>query len=241
MAYSVSVDVFDRISQKVCTKQNSVRAHEYLLKTRKLDSTKFKAVPFLTSDLSSFCLAFNFKDDWLSDSLFFPIFDLTDTLIGFDIRYTGSLDYRTRYYKLKKPESSLFNYNCKALLSDSKYLFVCEGVLDLETLSLILDKSKLGFSFDLISPLTCLSNPNYISLLLSSFENIVFCYDNDSAGINSINKIKNFVKKEDLSKVFFLNYIGKDISDSYRFLGESKLYTAISKLQFDFSLNCYYK
>ena len=234
MSYSLAQSTLDLLSKKIITRENAKRAREYISEKRNLDPSKFLYTPFLTSDLSKFVQTNSsiFYKDWLSDSLYFPITSAFDPnlLIGFDVRYVGSSTERTRYYKIKVDKSSLFCYNSKSLFEKKEILFVCEGILDLETLRFLNSEFNQFSSSSYISPLTCLTNPNYLNLLLMSYFKIVICYDNDQAGNNSKKKIMNYVKNENLKSVYFLDYLGKDLNDAYKTLPISFLKNSLERL-----------
>ena len=230
MAYKISFSNLEKLFNKLNTIENINNAKEYI-KSRKLDSSNFKYTPYLSSDLSTFVKINSeiYKEDWLSDSLFFPIVDIDKNLIGFDVRYLGQNEERIRYYKLKESSASLFNYNSSSILEKAEYLFVCEGVIDLESLSYCIKDSYFS-EYSLISPLTCLTNFKYLELLLMCKKQIVICYDNDSAGIKAKEKIKTFCKENKISNINYLNYLGKDINESLIRYGKEYLINQVNSL-----------
>lgn len=238
MAYSLAQTTLDLLSKKVCTKENQERASKYLKEKRKLIAEDFLYTPFYTSNLSKFVENNRsiFWQDWLSDSLYFPIVSLNkEKLIGFDVRYLGKDPSRTRYYKIKVEDCTFFNYNSKSIFEENSTLFLTEGIIDLETLRVILKKAKFG-PYSIISPLTCLTNPEYLKILLFSFTRIIICYDNDDAGNKAKSKIKAFAKKEDLKDFFFLDFLGKDINENYKALSSNFLLQGINRIKFELSV-----
>lgn len=235
MSYTLVQSTLDLLSKKILTKENAERAKDYINQKRKLDSTKFLYTPFVTGDLSKFVESNQsiFYKDWLSDSLYFPITSFkSKEVIGYDVRYLGKNPDRTRYYKIKVDNSSLFCYNTRCLFEKKELLFVTEGVFDLETLRHIINQSQIFSSYTALSPLTCLTNPNFLKLLLMSFKKIIICYDNDDAGNNAKKKIMKFIKNEGLQHVFFLDHLGKDLNDAYRTLPISFLNNSLERLNY---------
>jgi len=233
MAYALSQDLLKLCSSKICTTENKERAISYIGEKRKLNSANFKYVPFLTGNLSKFVSVNSsvFSKDWLSDSLYFPITSIEDNkLIGFDVRYTGNDPERTRYYKFKVENSSLFNYNSKSLFESKEVLFVYEGVIDLETLDFCLQTQNQFKSYSHISPLTCLTNFNYFKCLLCSYSHLVIVYDNDEAGQKAISRIRNWMELENINNIHFLTYLSKDINDAYKIMGQDHLFKALDRL-----------
>lgn len=224
MSYAITKHTLDRLHNKLNNIENINRAKDYLSSIRKVSIDKFKSIPFFSGDLSSYVNANNeiYSEDWLSNSIFFPIHSIEKDLIGFDVRYLGSLEDKLRYYKIKVNNASLFNYNVSSLLDTNKFIFVFEGVIDLESINSIIDKTLFN-DVSLISPLTCLSNFKYFELLLYCKSNIVICYDCDEAGLKSKNKIKTFCKENNIHNIFYLEFLGKDVNDSLCRYGQQHL------------------
>lgn len=233
--YSISNLILDLLINKICTKENSLSANKFIQQNRKLNSFNFLEIPYLTQDISKFVELNNgiLKKDWLSHSLFFPIRSLKeDKIIGFDVRYIGESKDRTRYYKIKLENSSLFNYGVKDYLKLNSSVIITEGVFDLETLRHVFKES----SFSFLSPLTCTYSPSYLEFLLCSFDNLIFAYDNDSAGEIARFKIKKFASENQISNIHFLSFLGKDINDSFVNLGDFSLVNGLKSLELKKSL-----
>ncbi len=228
--YNISNPILELLSNKICTDNNYKKAKEYLKSKRGLNSDLFKYRPFLTGDVSKF-VEMNeslFKNDWLSDSIFFPLYSIENSkLIGFDVRYVGGDSNRTRYYKIKLNDSKFFNYGAEDIFKNNKIAFICEGVIDLETLRCITLYSN-DYSF--LSPLTCLTNKDYLETLLCCFEYVVIAYDNDSSGTSAKSKIKKFKQDNSLENILFLNFLGKDINESFLHLGEFSVKNGVKEL-----------
>ena len=247
MSYNISKEILELLNIKIQTEKNYLNAKNYLLTNRKLKIETFKEKPYLTENLSRFVELNSsiFKHDWLSESLFFPIVefnpnDTSNNIIGYDVRYIGKNKDRTRYYKIKAEGSRLFNYNAKDIFNKNDTVYVCEGIIDLETLNSILKKQNKN-NYSIISPLTCLTNVDYIKLLLYSFKNVIIVYDNDTPGMNAKSKLKAFKTSEKLSNLHFFNYLGKDINDSYKTLGEYSILNGVQEIDFEMSKNKFIK
>ena len=168
-----------------------------------------------------------YENYWLlADCLFIPVTDFRDpsnkTLAGFDVRYLGKSEKRSRYIKLKKNSVTPLVYGVD---EPTDPLFVTEGAIDAEVFR------QLGYSA--VSSLTSLSSPRWMAFLLSfSPGKILLAYDNDSQGEKATNHLMDMVSySEDLStKVGVFRYRCHDPNDAMALLGWSYLEEQI-KLQ----------
>ncbi len=144
--------------------------------------------------------------DKLQNRVIFPIYNIYNKIVAFGGR-SIFLKYKNKYINscsnlfFKKKNclyglNNIKNFNCKL-----KRIIVVEGYLDVVSLF------KSGF-FYVVGLLGSNISENQIRILYLYTENIVFCYDGDNSGLNSIKKtiklISNYITENRKSYFIFL-------------------------------------
>lgn len=195
---------------------------ERYLKSRGLNPSLIRGKWLVSgSDVSPFM---RFKDKYppqiFTDSVYIPIYDIGDasgeTLLGFDVRYIGSVSGRLRYHKFRSDNRSPLIYGLHDAL-DSRHIFVTEGAADAEAIRVC--------GFAAISPLTALKTPRFLQFLYALGSKVYLAYDNDKDGKSATEKlimgvIGDVSARERIKAV---SYSGKDPNWALQNLGVTHL------------------
>ncbi|KEZ24059.1 DNA primase [Ureaplasma diversum] len=155
---------------------------------------------FGTNDLGNWSLlSLNETGEWndfFKNRIIFPICDPYNNIVGFSARSVGN--YTPKYLNSKdsdvfKKQELLYNFNNVLKLSEqetNKIIIIVEGFMDAIALY------KVGIK-NVVATMGVALTTNHLELLLKhQFKNIIFCFDNDQAGIsttiNQINKLADY-------------------------------------------------
>jgi len=221
------MEFIDQLANVIYSKEGIERANEYI-SSRGINPDQLEFPCAYTDHVEA--RFWRFKEKYppylFTNSLYIPIVDIMDSkrLIGFDIRYNGNSDKRTKWYKLKRNEGDTLIYNFEEFKKNlEKPILVVESALDVETIR------GLGLEVTCISFLTAMSNLNSILFLYAMSEKVYYMYDNDSSGSSAISRIlKNISFNTDVMKNFtFISYRGGDPNDAINVFGSEYLKNAI--------------
>jgi hypothetical protein len=199
----------DRLSQLVYTKEGIDKANTYIT-SRGLDPSKLRYPCTISGSNETLFNEFSslYPINIFINSLYIPIVDVEDPthLVGFDVKYLGVSNFRTRFHKFKITPDTLMLYFSKNIdtIKTDEPIVVTESFLDAVTIE------QLGYT--VISPLTALNNLKFCLLLYAISDRIFFMYDNDDTGRKAIQKImRNISLDIELQKCFKpIIYSGKD-------------------------------
>lgn len=128
--------------------------------------------------------------DKFRDRIIFPIFDISDRVIGFTGRILNKDDNRPKY--LNSPENIIFRkrYNLYGLNIAKKHIKEKNEVIVVEGTTDVINSNRVGVG-NIVAPLgTSLTNEQL--LLIKRFTNVVcFAFDNDTAGRNALIRSSN--------------------------------------------------
>jgi DNA primase len=219
---------------------HSERAMSYMLRVRKLskkvarDTYYMGYAPNSWNGLTQHLRSLNFSDenilksglakrndkgvlyDFFRDRLVVPILDVRNNFIAFGGR---ALDNDTKPKYLNSPDTpvfkkseNLFSLNlAKKSVSKSRYFILAEGYMDVIALY------QGGFTNAVASLGTSLT-PEQVSLIKRYADEVIVCYDSDSAGINATNRaiglLLNGSTDKEL-KIRVLRMVGAKDPDEY--------------------------
>ena len=131
--------------------------------------------------------------DLFKNRIMFPVRDKANHVIAFSGRIFNGEQDQAKY--INSPETVIFEKNksiyhidkAQSKILKSKRIILHEGQMD------VIAATKAGFSEAVCSMGTALTN-NQLKLLHEFSDNIVLCYDGDSAGINAMVKSIKLIK-----------------------------------------------
>jgi hypothetical protein len=217
------MEFIDQIANIIYSKENIDRANEYIL-SRGINPNQLAFPYTCTSSLEAHFWRFREKYPpyLFIDSLYIPIVDIRDgkTLVGFDIRYNGTSDKRTRWHKFKRRDEDIFIYNFQEFKKNLDWpVLIVESALDVETIR------SLGLNITCISFLTAISHIRSVLFLYAMGSKIFYMYDNDSSGSSAISRILKTISfnTEVMNNFTFISYRGKDPNGALEMMGSSYL------------------
>lgn len=165
--------------------------------------------PYLTSRNIDDTLKNKFLIRWDKEekALFAPIFDLDGRIIANYRRYKTPKLSKCKYSKNFKTSKSLYGLHLHA---GQETILITEGINDcLSTYVNLLELNLL----DSILPVSCYSSTNFNNYLLNlilkrNIKNIILFFDNDKAGLNGIENVKEIFhkKKRIFTKLFMPDF-----------------------------------
>ncbi|RMD77323.1 DNA primase [Candidatus Dojkabacteria bacterium] len=175
--------------------------------------SKFKIgfAPDGYTNLKQFLNAKNFKDEELVEfglvvkrngkfidkfrnRLVQPIFSLKGQVIGFSGRYIGNIKEAPKY--LNSPETLVFKKNenlyslfhSKRSILENSEVIIVEGNID------VLSSHKVGVC-NIVAPLGTSFTETQAQILKRYTDKVIFCFDNDSAGIKALVRSLEIVER----------------------------------------------
>lgn len=136
--------------------------------------------------------------DLFKNRIMFPVRDKANHVIAFSGRIFNGEQDQAKY--INSPETVIFEKNksiyhidkAQSKILKSKRIILHEGQMD------VIAATKAGFSEAVCSMGTALTN-NQLKLLHEFSDNIVLCYDGDSAGINAMVKSIKLIKNASMN------------------------------------------
>ena len=217
------------LSSRVYSSEGIKNANKYAV-GRGLNPEKFPFPWTITSsDINQFeDFRRYYPPNIFNDTLYIPLIDVEDVtgtrLIGFETRYLGSSERRTRYMKFKSNTPPILLYNFFEALnkSSTEPLVLVEGAIDCESIKSI--------GFNCLSSLTTQWSIKFLFLLASLSNKVLVMFDNDSPGQKATERLmKETSLDKDFSNLFIpISYRGKDPNDSIMKFGPDYLKEIIS-------------
>lgn len=140
-------------------------------------------------ELISLGLATENGNDLFTNRIMFPLYDLQGNVVAFSGRIYNTKDpskyVNTKETKIFKKGNLLYNYHqAKELLKKSESIIVMEGFMD------VIRASTIGIN-NCVATMGTAFTKQHASLLRKMTDNIILCFDGDSAGEEAtINTIK---------------------------------------------------
>ena len=148
--------------------------------------------------------------DYFRNRIMFTIFDANSNIIGFGGRVLD--DSKPKY--LNSPDSSLFSKSKNlysfnvARHSKKPFVILCEGYMD--TIALV----TAGYD-NTVATLGTAIGENQARLLAKYFEEVVICYDSDTAGRNATNRAITVLRSQGGLKISVLDLKAKKDPDEF--------------------------
>ena len=148
--------------------------------------------------------------DYFRNRIMFTIFDANGNVIGFGGRVLD--DSKPKY--LNSPDSNIFSkgrnlYSLNvARHSKSRTVILCEGYMD--TIALV----KSGYE-NTVATLGTAIGEHQAKILEKYFDEVVICYDSDSAGRNATNRAISVLRQSGKLKISVLDLKAKKDPDEY--------------------------
>jgi DNA primase len=151
--------------------------------------------------------------DYFTNRIMFPIYDDNNKPVGFSARIFHGEKNEPKYIntkdtKLFQKNSVWFNLNrVKPEILKRHRVIIHEGQMD------VIASYRAGLKEAICSMGTAL-NPNQVNLLKKYTNNVILCYDSDSAGINAAKKSQEIFKMAGFN-VHFVFLEGSKVPDEY--------------------------
>lgn len=148
--------------------------------------------------------------DYFRNRIMFTIFDANSNIIGFGGRVLD--DSKPKY--LNSPDSSLFSKSRNlysfnvAKHSKKPFVILCEGYMD--TIALV----TAGYD-NTVATLGTAVGEHQAKLLAKYFEEVVICYDSDTAGRNATNRAITILRSQSGLKISVLDLKAKKDPDEF--------------------------
>lgn len=163
--------------------------------------------------------------DYFRNRIMFTIFDANSNIIGFGGRVLD--DSKPKY--LNSPDSSIFSkgknlYSLNlARHSKKRYVVLCEGYMD--AIALI----SAGYD-NTVATLGTAIGDHQAKILAKYFDEVVICYDSDSAGRNATNRAITVLRVQKNLKITVLDLKAKKDPDEYiKTYGKARFDAMMSK------------
>ncbi|MBE7051190.1 MAG: DNA primase [Ruminococcaceae bacterium] len=167
--------------------------------------------------------------DYFRNRVMFTIFDANSNIIGFGGRVLD--DSKPKY--LNSPDSTIFSkgknlYSLNiARHSKKSFCILCEGYMD--AISIITAGHE-----NTVATLGTAIGEHQAKTISRYFEEVVICYDSDSAGRNATNRAISVLRSQPKLKISVLDLKGKKDPDEYiKTYGKARFDALLAKRQSD--------
>lgn len=150
--------------------------------------------------------------DFFSNRIMFSIYNKDDNCVGFSGRSLDKQSFakylNTKTTEVFKKESILYNFNNVLKNSNNiDTLFILEGFMD------VIKTHKSGIINCVATMGVELSLLHLEHIKNSGFKNLVFCFDNDLAGLNATIKLINSLSSNNDFKIFIVEHKKNNYKD----------------------------
>ena len=171
--------------------------------------------------------------DRFRDRLIFPLFNILGEVVGFGGRRLKADDQVPKY--INSPETVIYNksrhlfglYQAKKAIRQSKQVIVTEGEFD------VLSSYQAGVQ-NIVAVKGSVLTPQHLKILKRYSREIIFCFDNDQAGIKACQRSFLMAENQGLKNKVIILEKGKDIDDLIK---QSKDYWLKASREADYTFN----